>query len=648
VTARHAARAARTLLLVILGIAASACGPPAPGWRALWPGEQQRVHSGWRWERGVPARGRSFTADAGDSFRATLLNTGDDAVQVRLAAPSGDVVWALAGRAVSPVEVVLPVDGEYTVEAPAEVVLGAPRVGRPLPSPRLVVVVLVDTLRDDHVTADLTPGLGAAFSSGRRWRAVTANAPWTLPSVTSMFTSRPVLDLTTPAGGLIGVPVGQDTWPGALDRAGLAGLAVVANYTVHAQNGFAQGFATYLVPDGHGSAHPPDAAWVVEEARTWLRARSGEDCFVYLHLMDPHEPYRDHAGGGLEVPPLRPLAHRERDATPAEAAALATLYAGEVRHVDRVLTPFLAGLPPDAGVLLTSDHGESLGEHGCWGHGLSLYQSELAVPLLVRAPGVPAGESPAPVQLLDVAPTILDLAGCPPVPSFAGRSLLTGGTAAPIVSATFSAGPLRWAFRQGDRKLVARMAPQPHLPWDVGHGPTQARPLAPGTFTFDLAADPTETRPGPPGDELLAAAGTAFVSSAGRLAPGLQVVAWDARGPLELEVQASAAPTLTRAWGGGPIQVQVADGRLLLDCSAAGPVCAATFDLAPGGRVRPRAGPTTWVGVAADAWRDPSEVPPPARLEPGTAALWWNPPRERVTTGHDETIERLRALGYLE
>ena len=73
--------------------------------------------------------------------------------------------------------------------------------------------------------------------------------------------------------------------------------------------------------------------------------------------------------------------------------------------MDRALAPFIDELPTPVVVAFTSDHGEALGEHGAWGHGLNLYQEAVQVPLMIRGPGVPAREVREPAQLLSLAPT---------------------------------------------------------------------------------------------------------------------------------------------------------------------------------------------------------------------------------------------------
>lgn len=642
----------RRLLLVavwaLATVAAAGCGAPEPGWQRLWEPEWGWYDHGARWLLGVTAADRRFDCPGGGRlFRAELLNTGEAPATVRLIAAAGDVDWTLSGGEALLVELEL-APGEVRIEAPPGVVLGSPRLGRPLDEPRLVVLVLVDTLRADHVTAELMPGVVDAFAGGRRWLDATANAPWTLPSVASLFSARPVLELTSPEGEIIGLPEGLPTWASRLHEAGFEGGAVVANYTVHVLNGFGSGFSSFLVPDGDGDRVAPDGSWVVDGARRFLAAHRGEDAFVYLHLMDPHEPYRRHRGAGPEPPPLKPLATRSREATAEEAELLRELYAGEVRHADAVLAPFLAELPGTAVVALVADHGEGLGEHGAWAHGLTLHQGAIHVPLMVRGPGVPAGDVDGPVQLLDLGPTLLAVAGEAPDPGWVGRSLLDGGSRTPLVSATFAAGPMRWAWRFGSHKVVIRTREQPGLGADSRTRLSEARPLPPGAFHVDLGGDPGEDRPGPIPGALTADVGAAFAGSAGRLVPGLQLLAWDGDGPLTQELGFDGDAEVVQAWSTGAVEVASGHGRLLLRCASASPLCAvAVASGSVPGSVTPLASDLPWPDVTMGEAVDPRTLAPP--VEPGRGAfLWWNPERPLVVGGHEATLERLRALGYID
>jgi arylsulfatase A-like enzyme len=617
------------------------------GWAPLWQEDWQQVGCGLLWEIGVPADQRQVEARSGQLLRTTLVNPGLQPQVVHLTGPGVDLSWTVGQGQTEPLEVAVEQGGTYRFAAGPDLVLGSPRLGRPLSEPRLVVLILVDTLRNDHVNHELMPGVTAAFAGGRRWLDTSATASWTLPSMVSLFTSRPVLDLSTPEGDVIGIPDGLATWPQALTAAGFSGAAVVANYTIHVHNSFGCGFASYWVPSGRGSDDHPDASWVVEQAHSWLAAHDGEDSFLFLHLMDPHEPYRDHSGLGQQGPLLNELA--ERDATADEAALMRRLYAGEVRHVDQVLAPFLAELPEQAVVALTADHGESLGEHGCWGHGPSLYQTEVAVPLMLRGPGVPVGEVSEPAQLIDLAPTLLDLVGVEPHPDQLGRSLLVGGSDLPIVSATFSTGPLIWSWRHGSDKALLRMAAQSGLGSEARSKFIAGNPQPPGAYLYDLDQDPQELRPQALAGEMLALTGQVFASSAGSMVPGLQLMVWGSPEPVEVVVELEQKLEVVQAWAGSPISFAQDRTGIRLSCDRQGfPVCAVACTAEQLTWVRPLPGPLSWQGVTTGERQPIESLQPPPPIEVGRAAVWWNPERRRITSSFDATIDKLRSLGYVE
>jgi arylsulfatase A-like enzyme len=577
-------------------------------------------------------------------LRAHLANRGQRTAEVVLSGPSAYLTWSLQPGEDRAVEVELG-PGLHRLAGERGVVAGEPRLGRALEHPRLLVLALADTLRDDHVEPATTPQILAAFEDGRRWTDVTANAPWTLPSVASFFTSRPVLDLSLPEGGLIGLPEGVRSWAERLEGAGFAGGGVVANYTVHAQNGYARGFVSYRVPAARGKTAVPDAAWVVEEAGRFLAEHQGEDAFLYLHFMDPHEPFRDH-GAGLPTPPsMAVLSHRERPATAEERALVRTLYRGEVRHLDEVAGPFLRRLPASATVAFTADHGEALGEHTVWGHALSLYQEVVAVPLLLRGPGIDPGREERPVQLLDLVPTLLATVGVGPAAGMQGRSLLeepAGGSA--IVTATFSPGPLRWAWRARRRKVVLRTAPQ-------SQGASGRRdvveedPLAVGAFV--------RTQPGDEDDDVVLSAEQApevarvFAGSAGRLVPGLTVMMVGESRPVELAFEGPADLEPVQLWGFGPLEVSHQEGRWTVRAATAQPLAAVSFRAGAGKRTAtPLAGGVPWAHQPPGQAVGDLEEEQPHIDRPG-AYLWWNGERRIEVEGQRATEERLRALGYL-
>jgi Flp pilus assembly protein TadD len=249
---------------------------------------------------------------------------------------------------------------------------------------------------------------------------------------------------------------------------GYATAAFVSGYPLRALFGLDRGFDRYddTLPVGAEGWLERPAPDTTAAALAWLRA-APRPFFLWVHYYDPHDPY---------TPPRAFWRPGPRGA-----------YDGEVTYVDHAIGTLRAGIPEaDRSRLLTvftADHGESLGEHGEQAHGFFLYDTTVVVPAVIHFPGrVAPARSAWPARLVDLMPTLLDLAGLPPVAGIDGTSLhriLAGGrmpaepayveTRQPWL--TYGWSPLR-AVRHAGWKYVA--APRPEL--------------------YDLARDPGETR----------------------------------------------------------------------------------------------------------------------------------------------------------
>lgn len=190
---------------------------------------------------------------------------------------------------------------------------------------------------------------------------------------------------------------------------------------------------------------------VLDRAIEWLKARAGDPdpFFLYLHFMDVHGPYdtpNEDVERFLESPSLGtsriPDSEEVRriptflrsgaifeDGSTVDVRQWRAWYSGGVHYADRYLGQFVdylrrQGMLDDVVLVVTSDHGEALGEHHQWNHGRTLYQEELSIPLLVRMPGGLAQPSRRKevVGLVDIMPTLLDLAALSPPARLQGRS----------------------------------------------------------------------------------------------------------------------------------------------------------------------------------------------------------------------------------
>lgn len=235
-----------------------------------------------------------------------------------------------------------------------------------------------------------------------------------------------------------------------LREAGYATAAFTEDGQITTRLGFPRGFDVWV--ERHALEHA-QAASTFRRAREWIRAHRRDPWFAFVHTYEVHEPYAPPPG--------------YREMLTAEDAPSAR-YDGEIRYTDDLLAVLLdklrrAGALAHTLVIVTSDHGEQFGEHGLHGHGNSLYDVLLHVPLVLWGPGlVPAGRRVTrAVGLVDLVPTVTDLLGLPPPPLTQGRSLvpLLEGRALPprVLVAENVGAPL--AVRHDDtseRKLLPR------------------------------------------------------------------------------------------------------------------------------------------------------------------------------------------------
>jgi arylsulfatase A-like enzyme/Flp pilus assembly protein TadD len=358
----------------------------------------------------------------------------------------------------------------------AAALLGA--CSRPAPSPpERVLLVSIDTLRADRVGSYGAPGahtphLDTVAARGVRFEVALSPAPLTLPAHASLMTG-----LEPPAHGVRHNSIHRlapdlATLAERMRGAGYATGAFVGAVVLDRRFGLDRGFDVYddrssgRASGGTGYAERA-ADEVVDAALAWLEEAPAR-FFLWVHFYDPHAAYR---------PP------------PGFASAFASdPYAGEIAFVDTQLGRLLDAVTERWGeeglvVVATSDHGESLGEHGESTHSYGIYEATQRIPLLISGPGLPAGKvAPGPASLLDVAPTLVAWVGAEPLPGAAGldlRELLTRG---PLGERSLYMESLAtrldfgWAALQGVRvgRFKYIRAPRPEL--------------------YDLSLDPAETR----------------------------------------------------------------------------------------------------------------------------------------------------------
>lgn len=348
---------------------------------------------------------------------------------------------------------------------------------RSVPGPPVVVLVVVDTLRADHLGFH---GYGGATSPhlddlARRSVVFTgARSPssWTMPAVASLFTSRPPRD-----HGIWRWEVRfSDELPvlaEAFRSAGYHTAAVVSHHALLPQFGFDRGFSSYdtSVLDQGPPSTASTAPDVTARVLALLTPAPEGPAFLVAHYFDPHAEYVTHD----DLPNLPPRGPRAIDR-----------YDGEVAWTDAALAPLLARMDApdlvDRSVLaVTADHGEEFLDHRGTGHGHTLFDELIRVPLLVRAPGLAPATCDAVVSTMDVGPTLLSLAGVAVPPGFAGAPLVIDGRSTcqdrVVVAETRQRVDLR-ALVDGRWKLVEDRKKESVLLFDLDADPGERASVA--------------------------------------------------------------------------------------------------------------------------------------------------------------------------
>ncbi|HEV7242579.1 MAG TPA: sulfatase-like hydrolase/transferase [Thermoanaerobaculia bacterium] len=268
-----------------------------------------------------------------------------------------------------------------------------------------VILISIDTLRSDRLpaygyTGVSTPNLDALRKDSILYQRAYSHCPLTLPSHTSMLTG--LLPSEHGVRDNVGYRLEPKipTLPELLKKNGYATGSAISAYVLRRESGISRGFDSYddqteALGDAAAIGYVQRAGGeTIKAAQQWLDKNAESPFFLFLHLYEPHTPYT----------PPEPFRSQYKDA-----------YDGEIAYVDQLIGDFIAnlqqrGLYDKAMIVLLSDHGEGLNDHGEEEHGVFLYREAIQVPLMVKMPkSAKGGETvAAPVQLIDVFPTILE------------------------------------------------------------------------------------------------------------------------------------------------------------------------------------------------------------------------------------------------
>jgi len=397
-------------------------------------------------------------------------------------------------------------------------------------TPPDILIILVDTLRADRVGAtvngqELTPFLSSLAAQGFLFRNAYAQSSWTNPSVATLLTSRYQSQHGLTSFQAV-MAEDEVTLPEVLQQHGYATGGFVANFLVRRNLGFAQGFDQYQTYSRKLETGDPDdrrlikarAEQINSEALSWLDRINNErpqaPVFMYLHYMEPHNPYDpadqylDRVLGGRPRPDAEEINRRMElpswgTFSDEQVQAVKDLYDAEVMSLDAALRSLFKELASrhfldDCIVVVVADHGEEFREHGLMGHHQTLYEEVVRVPLIMRVPGHTGPERvDSVVSVSEIAPTVLDFAGIP-------------------APATFEAGSLRevmglrsrwWPFGSSSNGTLASGVAFSEL---IKDGTVRQRPHERAVISatdklivnvdganefYDLRADPGETNP---------------------------------------------------------------------------------------------------------------------------------------------------------
>ncbi len=390
-----------------------------------------------------------------------------------------------------------------------------------------VILIVVDTLRADHLSLNgysrpTSPALADWAKRGAHFQRTYATSPWTLPSFGSILTG---MSPSSHAAGLLVPAQGDARHPDAagmsvagvarffarldsdvptlaeiLREAGYATGAIVNNPFLHKRFGLAAGFQDYNHESGNDAVIRP-ADQMVDLALAWVDGHQAEPFFLMLHLFDPHMNYDAPAPVRgrftLPIPSRYALPIVDTPAIRSGAKGIevqdrrfiTAAYDEEVAFVDQEIGRFLRalegrGLTGSALIIITADHGEELFDHESFGHGHSMYEELLRVPLLILGKGVSAGRAAVPVSIMDVTPTVLDALELPVPDAIEGVSLWptahegTPPAARLIFCERMEAPPERKAVVQWPYKLSSESNGASATLYDLSKDPRESKEIA--------------------------------------------------------------------------------------------------------------------------------------------------------------------------
>jgi arylsulfatase A-like enzyme/uncharacterized membrane protein YbhN (UPF0104 family) len=400
-----------------------------------------------------------------------------------------------------------------------------------------VILIMVDTLRADHLSCYggklETPNMCSLAENGGSRFETFSSASWTKPATASLLTS-----LLPSSHNAMSKPSklspDVELISEVLKDRGYTTGGIATNINLAGSFGFDQGYDEYhyLGPDYLAGAQESSskliiysivrAVWfkinkglrfgdfyqdsnvVNEVAFDWLERHTDDRFFLFLHYMDPHDPYFEHTpDGSYTGTAIARVSNQHPDES--LAAEMHRLYNGEIEYLDRNIGRLIAqmkqlGVWDNTVIALVADHGEEFYEHGGWWHGLTLYDEQIHVPLLIKwakgVPGAPASSVAELSRSIDIAPTLLAATGTAIPASMQGIDLMSEGSSRKAkdleaYSEEDHEGNVLWSLRTKTMKMIQANAGNPRgleetELYNVGSDPSEMNNLAKSGFDADM------------------------------------------------------------------------------------------------------------------------------------------------------------------
>ncbi|MDP7039424.1 MAG: sulfatase [Myxococcota bacterium] len=385
----------------------------------------------------------------------------------------------------------------------------------------IIFLTLVDAMRPDHMGSygydkPTSPNMDALAKVGKRYTRVYVNAPWTRPSTASFLTGQNASRHRTETAKTK-LPKDVRTLAQHLKQAGWTTAGFVANGNGGSLAGLQKGFDVFRDPTNtytkkvRGKTYNglPTGEFLIARTLEWLEDVKADKLFVFLFLVDPHDPY--YAPPELEKKFLgnhkgkirrRALWEYDNDYSLAERQSMLAIYDAGIAYADLALGQLFDGLKrmklyDKSTFLISADHGEGFGEHGFYLHAHHFWEEVIKVPLIVAGPKITPGVDDRLADSLDVVATVAELAGTP-WKSIPGKSMLGPKEKNPRVISEYNEFGIRRQAIIGPRYKVIWQRPADEA-WFNRY--VKDRKYFPSVSfdkdvvqVFDLQADPLEQK----------------------------------------------------------------------------------------------------------------------------------------------------------